>query len=417
MKAWFALALLLLASCSIERPDTFTTTQNETVDLSGKVILNFWASWCPPCSEEMPALDSVHEESEWTVIGINLAEPRSVIDSFVDEHNLSMHIVEDADGSIRRAWNVRTQPVTYFIEDGVVVDQRFGALTDAEFSRLGTDVERNVSIEYLEDGTPYLVHPDELLSGGPPKDGIPSIDDPRFVAASEADLDPDELVIGLDLREARAYPFSILVWHEIVNDVIDDRPVLVTYCPLCGTGIVFDRVLDGEPVEFGVSGKLYNSDLVMYDRKTDSYWQQLTGEAIIGEMVPRRLGMIPSNVMPWSQWRSLHPDTLVLSEETGFSRDYDRDPYGGYYDSDSTLFPADYDDQLHPKAVVFGFDFADGVAIREENIEDGASFDAAGTTWTIETDGLRVNSEEGSYPLARSFWFAWSAFHPDSELV
>ncbi len=136
----------------------------------------------------------------------------------------------------------------------------------------------------------------EIISGGPPKDGIPSIDDPRFVPVAEADLPANEPVIGLVIDgDARAYPLRILIWHEIVNDVVGGVPVAVTFCPLCNTGIVFDRRLDGEVLEFGTTGKLRKSDLVMYDRTTESWWQQFLGEAIVGELTGKRLAMLPAH--------------------------------------------------------------------------------------------------------------------------
>jgi len=175
----------------------------------------------------------------------------------------------------------------------------------------------------------------ELLSGGVPKDGIPAINQPRFVSMSEAKrwLKPQEPVISLEIGgEARAYPLQILIWHEIVNDRIDDTPVAVTFCPLCYSAVAFDRTIGGRVHTFGVSGMLRNSDMVMYDRETESLWQQLTGEAIVGEMTGIKLARLPAQIISFEQFASAYKDVLVLSRETGFRRDYGRNPYAGYDD-------------------------------------------------------------------------------------
>ena len=201
---------------------------------------------------------------------------------------------------------------------------------------------------------------DELQAGGPPKDGIPSIDDPRFVspAAAEAWLAPQEPVVALTLgEEAKAYPLQILTWHEIVNDEVGGVPVAVTFCPLCYSAIAYRRVLDrsqgeesGRPLSFGVSGFLRNSDLVMYDRQTESLWQQLTGEAIVGAMTGAKLEVLPAQIISFAQFREAYPEGVVLSRETGISRPYGRNPYAGYDDVDEKpfLYRGPYDQRLPP---------------------------------------------------------------------
>jgi hypothetical protein len=173
----------------------------------------------------------------------------------------------------------------------------------------------------------------ELLSGGPPRDGIPSIDEPKFVDLEEADgwLVGNEPVIALEINgDARAYPLQILTWHEIVNDVVGEVPVIVTFCPLCNSAITFDRRLDGEVYSFGTSGLLRKSDLVMYDRTTESLWQQLTGEAIVGDLVGTQLTFLPSSIVSFADFQAAYPDGVVLSRETGYQRSYGRNPYAGY---------------------------------------------------------------------------------------
>ncbi|MBK9166450.1 MAG: DUF3179 domain-containing protein [Bryobacterales bacterium] len=181
----------------------------------------------------------------------------------------------------------------------------------------------------------------ELLRGGPPKDGIPSIDRPRFIPAGEASwLSPKEMVIAFELAgAARAYPLQILMWHELVNDSLGATPVLVSYCPLCNSAIVFDRRVDGNTLEFGVSGMLRNSDMVMYDRQTDSLWQQITGEGIVGEYTGKILRILPSQMIAFDEFKTAWPKGVVLSRETGFSREYGRNPYRGYEFGSGPIMP------------------------------------------------------------------------------
>jgi hypothetical protein len=171
----------------------------------------------------------------------------------------------------------------------------------------------------------------EVMSGGPPKDGIPSIDDPAFVPVSEATLSDREPVIGLMIDgDVRAYPLRILIWHEIVNDVVGGVPVAVTYCPLCNTGIVFDRRVGDRVLEFGTTGKLRNSDLVMYDRTTESWWQQFLGEAIVGELTGTELIMLPARLESFASFKERAPDGRVQVAPGGSKRAYGANPYAGY---------------------------------------------------------------------------------------
>lgn len=199
--------------------------------------------------------------------------------------------------------------------------------------------------DFATHSVPY----DDILSGGPPKDGIPSIDNPVFVSVGEVtSLSDTEPVIGLRVGgEAKAYPLQILTWHEIVNDEIAGIPVTVTFCPLCNSSIVFDRRLDGRVLDFGTTGNLRNSDLVMYDRQTETWWQQFLGEAIVGELTGRSLTMLPSRLESWVSFRELSPDGQVLVPNNPNMRSYGRTPYAGYDTSD---FPFLYQGEM-PKNV------------------------------------------------------------------
>ncbi len=279
-----------------------------------------------------------------------------------------------------------------------------------------------------ESGFRYIVHPSEILSGGPPMDGIPSIDRPVYVSVEEADawIEDNELVLALIHGDVvRVYPLQILVWHEIVNDTIGGDPILVTYCPLCGSGIAYERRIEGVEVEFGTSGKLYNSNLVMYDRRTETYWSQIDGLAIVGELTGMELVPISIDTVVWRDWKVAYPKSEVLSQETGFSRPYGRDPYGSYYEDSFIWFPvAGRDDRIHPKTVIFGVE-VDGVyaAYRESDlIELGSIEDVVnGIPIRIVRDPAGVVtitdlSTGEAIVKERDFWFAWYAFHPETLL-
>lgn len=187
----------------------------------------------------------------------------------------------------------------------------------------------------------HTVPLEEIRSGGPPRDGIPPIDHPQFVTLSSANswLHDREPVIAVQRNGvAKAYPLQILIWHEIVNDTLGDEPIAVTFCPLCNSAVAFQRQLDEHVLDFGTTGRLRHSDLVMWDRQTESWWQQLTGEAIIGTLAGKRLTMIPASLVSYAAFKQTFPDGRVLSQETGFHREYGRNPYRGYDASDSTPF-------------------------------------------------------------------------------
>jgi hypothetical protein len=225
---------------------------------------------------------------------------------------------DSGDESVEIA-NAEVSPVSdvSLLPGGDTRSERLRAITRT----WNTDWERR-TIEYHE-----------LLHGGPPRDGIPPLDDPTFVSTRDAGdwLEDNEPVIAfVEQDDARAYPLQILIWHEIVNDIVGDTPVLVTFCPLCNSSIVFDRRVKGEVYEFGTSGLLRNSDLVMYDRTTESLWQQLTGNGIVGDHAGDRLTFLPSSIVSFGDFREAYPLGKILSRETGYTRNYGSNPYVGY---------------------------------------------------------------------------------------
>ena len=174
---------------------------------------------------------------------------------------------------------------------------------------------------------------EEIISGGPPKDGIPAIDQPKFVSVDEASAWIDEyepVIVVKTASESKAYPLQILMFHEIVNDKLGEQHVAVTFCPLCNASIVFDRKLNSKVLDFGTTGRLRNSDLVMYDRQTESWWQQFEGLAIIGDYTGQQLRELPSQILAFKVFSENYPNGKVLSQDTGFQRPYGKNPYQGY---------------------------------------------------------------------------------------
>ncbi len=198
----------------------------------------------------------------------------------------------------------------------------------------------------------------EFTSGGPGRDGIPPIDEPTYASLEEAGgflSDREPVIVVEEGSEVRGYPLQILVWHEIVNDHLGGRPIAVTYCPLCNSSVVFDRRVDERELTFGTTGNLRNSDLVMWDRQTESWWQQLTAEAVVGELTGARLEVLPSQVLSFADFRERFPEADVLSQDTGFNRDYGTTPYTAYDnvpEEQPFLLDEEADSRLPPKARV-----------------------------------------------------------------
>jgi len=206
--------------------------------------------------------------------------------------------------------------------------------------------------------TEWLIPVGEVFDGGPGKDGIPAVDNPKFDDVDEVDfLSNDDLVIGIVHNgEAKAYPHPILDWHEIVNDAVDDISYGLTYCPLTGTGIAWDRMINGNETTFGVSGKLYNTNLIPYDRATDSYWSQMRLDCVNGDLIGREIATYPVIETTWATWRKAYPGSKILNTDTGYSRDYNDYPYGDYRTNDDRIiFPVAFrDDRLPGKERVLG---------------------------------------------------------------
>lgn len=269
--------------------------------------------------------------------------------------------------------------------------------------------------EFSTDVTKHSVPFTDILSGGPPKDGIPAIDNPVFIRIEEADewLSPREPVILFDIGDdARAYPLQILTYHEIVNDVVGGVPVVVTFCPLCNTAIAFESTVDGRVLDFGTTGRLRFSNLLMYDRQTESWWQQATGDAVVGEFTGTQLTFLPAVIISWEEFRTRHPDGQVLSRDTGFSRPYGRNPYGGYDDVRQSPFlyrgPATpgilppvarvITLDLNGEAVAYPYEVLENVRVVNDHVGgiDVAVFWAPGTASALDSSSIADSRDVGA---------------------
>lgn len=514
-----------------------------------KIILNFWASWCAPCRAEMPDFERVHQEygDHVTIVGINIREDRQTIEKFLREVPVSYTIALDPQGIAVRAYRVIAQPATFWIDEhGRIVQSKLGAYTRAElesrirefavardlssppslgegsrerFQRgdLGEKYFSQYDLEFLQitsdpTNVPYVADLDVSLLdlGCPARDCIPSIDRPEFETPTEANswLKARDLVVSVTHNGVtKAYPVKILNWHEIVNDDFNGEPLAITFCPLCNSALVFRRpIVDGEILEFGVSGRLYKSDLVMYDRQTASFWSQIEGRAIIGPLAGTRLEYIPTEMMTWQKWQERHSVAWVLARPTvytavggqagqprqsqseaqaswrgqatrpqiidpsgatlsqEFLRDYDVDPYGWYKTDDSNTFGTPFaDERLTAKTAIWGLELngaakaylpeavAQWSALNDElggepilvlwdseremvkffsrrfaeralrfNYCDGQIVDTE-TQSLWSTDGEALSGALQGTKLRQlsgipAFWFAWLAFHPNTEL-
>jgi uncharacterized protein DUF3179 len=274
----------------------------------------------------------------------------------------------------------------------------------------------------------HVVPPEQIRDGGPAKDAIPAVREPQFVKAGQATfLEANDKVIGVVVEgRARAYPIRILNWHEVVDDSIEGIPLAVTFCPLVQDAAVYKRAAGGDQtLVFGVSGKLYQSNLVLYDANTQSLWSQLDGRALAGPMAGRKLSAIPSTIMTWEAWRKKHPATDVLSMNTGYARDYGIDPYWGYEHGAEIVSPVTHlDERLDAHEFVLG-------------ISAGGQDEAftlsklAGAPMPLRVQlggtGLTINYDAGSgaasasvagerIPAYNGYWFAWAAFHPGTAI-
>lgn len=272
-----------------------------------------------------------------------------------------------------------------------------------------------------------LIPPEQILRGGPPRDGIPAIRQPRFEKPDGSQpWQPNDLMLTHDGTEgSRAYPIGILNWHEIVNLPESAQPLVITFCPLCGTGIGFDPVVDGQRLTFGVSGLLYNSDLLMYDHQTESLWSQIEGRAVSGPLADQTLRHVPVRHERWQAWlQRVGASGEVLSTDTGYGRDYRKSPYGNYEQSERLYFPVSQSSRrYHPKTWVLGWRYNGEtrawpfpeLARHDGVLNDSIGGKAVTVHYDPTTPSAELRDQDGTLlPATRAFWFAWYTFHPDT---
>jgi hypothetical protein len=291
------------------------------------------------------------------------------------------------------------------------------------FIEMGGEKESAFSDMGLQTNTgKSLIDLELVLTGTSRKDNIPALTSPSFVAQEEVNyLEGSNAGIVVESGgEVRFYPYNILVWHEIVNDIFSDGTKLtVTFCPLCGSAIVFESGGD----EFGVSGKLYESNLLMYDKETDSLWSQIEGRAVVGDRIGDDLTIYPSQVMQYSVFQEKHPESLVLSDKTGYLRDYTFYPYGGYEESNSLLFPVSISDQRLPvKEIMYIVNTENhSVALKDKSLnKEIVSIDTPDgvvTAHVVDGEVVVKNIREEVLPGYTAMWFSWVNHNQESGIV
>lgn len=315
---------------------------------------------------------------------------------------------------------------------------------------------------------PHSIDLDKIIDGGPLKDGIPSINNPVFAAVSEADSavdDNSQVLVAETENGVEIFPLNILLWHQIINDTASDPPIVATYDPFIDRAAVYQSVYQGRLLTFGVSGKLFESNMLMYDRQTNSLWHQFNGRAVVGDMTGSSLLPVKSSIMPWKYAKKKFPDAKVLSRETGFDRNYDEQLYDVYFKSDKLYFDiSNKDTRYGLKKTVYGIEiggkskaypdelldgkwllldtfndnpllilknpqtgvvkvfktYVYGTPLEFELKEDGFLDTKYGAKWNF--DGACVEGTYKGWRLqeienTRAFWFAWSNFHPDTEIL
>lgn len=276
--------------------------------------------------------------------------------------------------------------------------------------------------------TKAVVPLDEIVPGGPPRDGIPAIDRPNFVSVEEAQAFVHDNTLGIFVEvnnDRRFYPFNILTWHEIVNDVVGGKPLAVTFCPLCASALVFEREVNGKILDFGTSGMLYQSNLVMYDRQTESLWSQILGKSIVGKLSGTELLPYPSNTLLFSTVKEKVPNAKVLSVDTGYERDYQHNPYYDYEASDEIIFPIKNKDARLPAKTYVWTISIDGKMksyvydelIKKKRLQDTLNGHELEIT-VDEMQQIRIIDKTTNKPIIgfRAFWFSVAAHNPDIEV-
>jgi len=319
---------------------------------------------------------------------------------------------------------------SYFVNNNTSKSSRIDTASDTQIQNIKNDSvakEFNFENKGLKTNTAKLSIPlDKILDGGPGKDGIPSLTNPKFVSVKEASKNTKDDVDGIVVsfgKVIKFYPYNIMVWHEIVNDVVGGKSLAVTFCPLCGSAIVFDAEVNGKTEQFGVSGKLYESNLLMYDKSTESLWSQSIGTAVVGDRTGEKLSVYPSQVASFKILKEKWPNAEVLSTDTGYSKNYAFYPYGDYDNNDSLYFPISIKDNRFPsKEIMFVVNAYDkSVAFPVKQLSSSlASVDIGRNkvTGAIIDGEIVVKDTTGNIlPGYHEMWFSWATHHQEDDVV
>ena len=420
-------------------PDfSLKTLDGKTIRLSdykGKkpVIINFWATWCPPCVREMPMLNRIYlaHKDEFELLGVNMDGNREIVEDFVRSFDIKYPILLDQKGETKLKYFVRGGPYSFLInKGGILFNKKIGPFTEDEILEnikilSGTDVDRYIN-RYNEvrlvNNISYLVPPTKLYQGCLEKDCMPSIDKPKFIKTDKVNFmnNFDSVLLVRYNNISKAYPIKILVWHEVVNDYIDNLSIVITYSSFCHSGKAYTSKINNKPTEFGVSGKLYNNNLVIYDRETNSLWSQSNGESIAGELAGKKLKYIPSSTILWKDWKIIYPNGEVLSTETGYKINYSLYPYRDYLTNENIYYPITFaDDRLHPKTFIYASLINNGIVFKETDILKKKFIEIEELIVKKDNDDLIrfVNKSENSeIESVGMFWFCWAALYHNSTI-
>jgi len=318
----------------------------------------------------------------------------------------------------------------YFKKDGASTNFRVNTISDPEIQNNGDDgsiKEFGFTNTGLKTNTAKTSIPlEKILSGGPSKDDIPALTNPKFVSVKEAEkdvaLDVDGMVVSVG-EITKFYPFSIMVWHEIVNDIVNDKSLVITFCPLCGSSIAFEALVGGKTEQFGVSGKLYESNLLMYDKSTESLWSQSIGTAVVGDRTGEELAIYNSQLMSFGNFKNKWPNGKVLSVDTGHIRDYDFYPYRDYNDNEDIFFPISVKDNRFPTKeimyVVSAYEHSVAFPIKQlsESVVSVNVGDKKVTASLFDNEVI-VKDESGKIlPGYHEMWFSWATQHQEDGVV
>ncbi len=423
------------------------------------VIIFYRGGWCPYCNAHLGQLQEIDpqlRELGYRIIAISPDLPKNLTASR-EKGGLSYTLLSDTSIAAAKAFGIAFEVDTPMLEKLASYDIDIEAASGETHHLLPvpsvfmTGSDGNIEFAHANPDYKIRLAPEELLaaakaqptrrmngfdlsnavipvnkirSGGPSRDGIPSIDHPKFIASGSADYmqDTDEVVSVTIGGETRAYPLRILARHEIVNDQIADQPIAVTYCPLCGTAMVFSRKVGARTLDFGVSGLLFQSDVLMYDRQTESLWSQLEMAAVAGPLVNTKFKWLPSQQLTWSAWLEKYPKGKVLSTETGFRRNYSGEAYARYKKSPKPAFPVPpHRTELAQKEWVVGV-IVDGAAraypvrslAKKRILSDGKIEIAYDPESRLVEAKNKATGEK--LPVVKVYWFAWQAFYPETEL-